>query len=223
MARQLALLDWDVVATARTEGGLAELDDQLRKQGRQATLAPLDLADVEGLNRLGQGIFSRWGRLDMLAHIAAASAQASPVAHIDPKNLRHALEGNVLAAQHVIAMADPLLQMSPKPLAVFALDSAYGAYRGAYRAAKAGVKALAQAYFLENRRGSVRVVAIQPPPMATALRSRSHPGEDHESLMHPDVVAKRFVKAILDREDALTGRQSMKIYKWKNVRNRETG
>ncbi len=223
MARQLAMRGWDVVATARTEGGLAELDDLLRTQGRQATLAPLDLADAEGLQRLGQEIAKRWGRLDMLAHMAAEAAPASPVVHIDEKILRRTLEGNVLAAQRVIAMADPLLRESPKSLAVFALDAAYGAYRGAYRAAKAGVKALAQSYFLENRRGPVRVAAIQPPPMATALRARSHPGEDPDALTQPDVAAEGFVEAILDREDSLEGRESMKVYKWKEVRSRGTG
>src|ERR1700692_609226 len=42
-----------VVAVARTQGGLEELDDEIRKDGGAATLVPLNPRDFEGIARVG--------------------------------------------------------------------------------------------------------------------------------------------------------------------------
>ncbi len=44
-ARALAKAGAHVVAVARTQGGLEELDDEIRKDGGSATLVPLNLTD----------------------------------------------------------------------------------------------------------------------------------------------------------------------------------
>ena len=41
-----------VVATARTVGGLEELDDAIKAEGGTATLVPLELRDTNGISRL---------------------------------------------------------------------------------------------------------------------------------------------------------------------------
>ncbi|MGC2082073.1 MAG: SDR family NAD(P)-dependent oxidoreductase, partial [Bradyrhizobium sp.] len=42
-----------VIAVARTQGGLEELDDEIRKEtGEGATLVPLALTDTDGIARL---------------------------------------------------------------------------------------------------------------------------------------------------------------------------
>ena len=51
-----------VVITARTEGGLTEVDDAIRAEGGSATLLPLDLLDGAGLDMIGPSIFDRFGR-----------------------------------------------------------------------------------------------------------------------------------------------------------------
>lgn len=198
-ARALGLRGWSVVATARTEGGLAELDDELRRQGRSAVLAPLDLASAGGLDRLAQAIRDRWRRLDLLVHMAAAPVAAAPVGHIDAGQLRHAIEGGIVNTQRVIAACDPLLRDASKPLALFALDSRLGTFRGSAMAAKWGMEALVRCYHREMRRGPVRVAGVEPPIMATAMRSRSHPGENTACLADAGSVAERIVASLLDR------------------------
>ena len=49
----LAAAGAHVVAIARTQGGLEELDDEIRKDGGSATLVPLNLTDSDGIARLG--------------------------------------------------------------------------------------------------------------------------------------------------------------------------
>ena len=55
-ARALAKAGAHIVAVARTQGGLEELDDEIRKDGGTATLVPLSLTDVDGIARLGAAL-----------------------------------------------------------------------------------------------------------------------------------------------------------------------
>ena len=65
VALKLAEAGAHIIAVARTQGGLEELDDEIRKLGSTATLVPLDLTDFDGLDRLGAAIHERWGKLDI--------------------------------------------------------------------------------------------------------------------------------------------------------------
>src|SRR5438445_800211 len=58
-ARALAKAGAHVVAVARTQGGLEELDDEIRKDGGSATLVPLNLTDFDGIARLGAALHAR--------------------------------------------------------------------------------------------------------------------------------------------------------------------
>ena len=74
LALQLAEAGAHVVAVARTVGGLEELDDQIKaeraKTGKgEATLVPLDLTDMPGIDRLGGAIHERWGKLIREQHL----------------------------------------------------------------------------------------------------------------------------------------------------------
>ena len=65
-----------VVAVARTQGALEELDDAIRAEGGSATLVPLDLRDGDAIDCLGAAIFERWGVLDGLIGNAGQADQA---------------------------------------------------------------------------------------------------------------------------------------------------
>src|ERR1700759_2798638 len=54
------------VAVARTQGGLEELDDEIRKAGGAATLVPLSLTDFDGVARLGAALHERHGKIDIV-------------------------------------------------------------------------------------------------------------------------------------------------------------
>ena len=73
-ALALAKAGAHIVATARTTGGLEELDDEIRKLGGSATLVPLNLTDFDGIARLGAALYERVGKLDVLASHGLALA-----------------------------------------------------------------------------------------------------------------------------------------------------
>src|SRR5436309_15644417 len=84
-ARALAKAGAHVVALARTQAGLEELDDEIRSDGGSATLVPLNLTDFDGIARLGAALNERHGRLDILVANAGMAAPSSLLAHIDLK------------------------------------------------------------------------------------------------------------------------------------------
>src|SRR5262245_36464952 len=86
-----------VVAVARTQGGLEELDDEIRKDGGSATLVPLSLTDYEGIARLGLALHERHGKLDILVGNAGVPGPSSPLGHVDLKPWQDALAVNATA------------------------------------------------------------------------------------------------------------------------------
>ena len=55
-ARAVAKAGAHVIAVARTQAGLEELDDEIVKDGGSATLVPLNLTDSDGIARLGAAV-----------------------------------------------------------------------------------------------------------------------------------------------------------------------
>src|SRR5215211_6059673 len=82
-ALALAQAGAHVVALARTQGALEELDDAIRERGSSATLGPVNLKDLDALDRLGAAIHERWGKLDILVGNAGVLGEIAPITHID--------------------------------------------------------------------------------------------------------------------------------------------
>jgi NAD(P)-dependent dehydrogenase (short-subunit alcohol dehydrogenase family) len=181
-----------VCALARTVGGLEELDDAVTAAGRQATLIPLDIADDDGLARMGAALHQRFGRVDLWLHTAAYAPHLAPAAHIGETELDTALKVNVRAFQRLVRVIEPLLRLAGAPRALVACDDCAGAkFHGLYGATKAAQSAIARSWAAETA-GRIAVAEILPPPMRTALRARFFPGEDREALARPAEVARRL-------------------------------
>lgn len=188
-----------VIALGRTVGGLEDLDDEITEAGGAATLAPLDLGDDPGLERLGTAIHQRWGRLDILVHCAAEAAPMAPAEHIAASDLDKAIAANFRVVQRLIRIVDPLLKAATAPQAVFMddPDTSGARFYGAYGAAKAAARALALSWAAEQARRGPRIWLAAPPPMPTAIRARSHPGQTRDSLTPCRVVAETLAKKIV--------------------------
>src|SRR3979409_451270 len=154
-ARALAKAGAHIVAVARTQGGLEELDDEIRKDGGSATLVPLNLTDFDGIARLGAALHERHGRLDILVGNAGVAGPSSPLGHIELKPWNDVMAINVTANFQLIRCMEPLLKNSDAGRAVFVTSAAANlalAYVGPYAAAKAAVEALGAGWAPATRR-----------------------------------------------------------------------
>src|SRR6202161_1664039 len=118
-ARALAKQGAHIVAVARTQGGLEELDDDIRKDGGNATLVPLNLTDFDGIARLGAALHERHGKLDILVGNAGVAGPSSPLGYIEMKPWDDVLTVNVTANFQLIRCMEPLLKQSDSGRAVF--------------------------------------------------------------------------------------------------------
>ena len=210
-AEALARAGAHVVITARTAGGLEEVEQRIHEAGGSATIAPLDLTDGDSIGRLAAAISGRWDALDILVLNAAMLGTLTPVPAIDAKEFSKLLTLNVGAQQAMIAAFDPMLRAS-QDARVIAVTSSVGqkprAYWGAYGASKAALETLLLAYADEMKAISkVRVAIVDPGATATTMRARAYPGEDPATLQTPAQVADAIVRLVSDRFDTGTRRR----------------
>ena len=181
-ARALGARGDQIVALARTVGGLEDLADEIEAAGGPTpTLVPLSMTDEGGLQRLCLAIHERWGRLDLALHCAAHAPPLAPAAHLADKDFDQSFEVNVKGTERLIVYLTPLL--GPSGHFVYAADNRAGQpFFGAYGASKAAAEALVRSFAVESENIGPRVTLVHPNPMPTALRARFYPGEDAARL-----------------------------------------
>jgi NAD(P)-dependent dehydrogenase (short-subunit alcohol dehydrogenase family) len=185
-----------IIATARTQGGLEDLDDEIRSFGGETTLVPLDLKQADGIDQLGKIIHDRWGRLDGLLSNAGILGELAPVPHISVKSFEETIVVNLLANFRIIRSMDPLLRASPAGRALFVSSrgaQSRSAFWGLYAASKSGLDAMVQSYAKETEKTDLRVNLLYPGPVRTQMRAKAMPGEDPETLRTPAEIAELLV------------------------------
>src|ERR1700757_5495195 len=195
-AKALAKQGAHIIAVARTQGGLEELDDEIRKDGGSATLVPLSLTDVDGIARLGAALHERHGQLDIFVGNAGTAGPSSPLGHIDMKPWNDVMAVNVTANFQLIRCMEPLLKKSDAGRAVFVTSAASSlalAYLGPYSASKAALEALVRVWANETASTGIRVNLFSPGPIRTRMRATVFPGEDPMTLDTPEQAAELIV------------------------------
>jgi NAD(P)-dependent dehydrogenase (short-subunit alcohol dehydrogenase family) len=199
-AKALAAAGAHVVLTGRDTKGLEGVEEAIFATGGSATIAPVDLAEPDGIARLATAVSQRWDKLDILVINAALLPELSSVADIDQKAWNKAMTVNVLATQALIANFDRLLRASPDGRIV-GLTSTVGQaprpFWAAYASTKAAFEVLLDCHAQEVANISkVRVAIVNPGATRTAMRARAYPGEDPVSVKPPEVVAERIVSLL---------------------------
>jgi NAD(P)-dependent dehydrogenase (short-subunit alcohol dehydrogenase family) len=197
-ALALAKAGAHVVAVARTEGGLTELDDEIRAAtGEPATLVPMDIAQGDGLDQLGLALHQRFARLDVLVHAAAILGPMTPVSHIEPGHWDQVVAVNLTASYRLIRSFEPLLRASEAGRAIFLTSgraSRPKAFWGPYGITKAGLEHMVRTWADELEQTPVRAVLLDPNTMRTAMRAEAMPGEDPATVTPPEEIGPLIVE-----------------------------
>ncbi len=185
------------VLVARTVGGLEEVDDRIKAIGGAATLVPLDVTDGPGIDRLGQALFDRFGRLDVLLGNAAILGTLSPMGHFEPKVFEQVMAVNVTANWRLIRSMDPLLRRSDAGRAIFVTSGASRRiipYWGAYATSKAALDMMVGIYAAEVAHTQVKVNLFNPGPIRTFMRREAFPGEDEAQQIPPEAHGESLIR-----------------------------
>jgi NAD(P)-dependent dehydrogenase (short-subunit alcohol dehydrogenase family) len=192
-ALELAKAGNHVVAAARSEKALTKLDDEiLATTGRNATLIPMDMRDMNGIDRLASALLERFGRLDGLFANAGVLGTLGPLETISPAAFQETLDVNFTSNWRLIRAVHPLLRMSEAGRALFVTSGVVPrprAFWGVYAATKAALETMIACYADETENTPIRVNLFDPGAVRTEMRFKAMPGEDPMTLPTPQDVA----------------------------------
>jgi NAD(P)-dependent dehydrogenase (short-subunit alcohol dehydrogenase family) len=181
-----------VVLAGRKVRPLEALYDELEALGApKPAIYPINLegATPDDHANLANAIEAQCGRLDAIVHAAVHFDGLRPVDQIKPTDWMRTQQVNLNAPFLLTQACLPLLRQRVDAAVVFVLDDPQRvgkAYWGAYGVAKAALGAFASILHEENENGPVRIHALLPAPMRTALRRLAYFGENTLERDLPD-------------------------------------
>jgi len=199
VARAAARAGATVVITGKRKRQLEQLYDAMLAEGlSEPVIHPLDMetATPREYENLAEGLERDFGRLDGIVHTAASFAGLSPIAMHKPDDWLRAMHVNVSAPFALTQACMPLLNQAADSSVVFVLDNPellQRAHWGAYGVSKAALERFAAILHQETDAGPLRVNALLPAPMRTALRRQAYFGEDIMQRPLPDATAAAAV------------------------------
>jgi NAD(P)-dependent dehydrogenase (short-subunit alcohol dehydrogenase family) len=202
IGRAAAIAAADAGATAillgRKVRPLEKLYDAIEARGGRAALYPLDLegATPRDYEEMAQALEREFGRLDGIVHAAAHFAGLQPLAALEPLDWMRTLHVNVSAPFLLTQACMPLLLRAADASVVFVLDEfdrVARAHWGAFGVGKHALAGLVSILHEESDSGPLRVHALLPPPLRTALRRTAYFGENSLELPQPDSIAPALV------------------------------
>ena len=199
VSRAAARAGATVVMTGKRKRQLEQLYDAMLAEGlSEPVIHPLDMetATPRDYENLAEGLERDFGQLDGIVHAAASFAGLSPIAMHKPDDWLRALHVNVSAPFALTQACMPLLNQAVDSAVVFVLDNPdllARAHWGAYGVSKAALERFVAILHQENDAGPLRVNALLPAPMRTALRRQAYFGEDIMQRPLPDATAAAAV------------------------------
>src|SRR5580704_8362945 len=186
-----------VVISGRREEEGKKLVAELRKTGAEAEFVRSDVRREEDVRNLIDKTVERFGRLDIAVNTAGTEGVPGPVTEQTAESYAATFETNVLGT--LLSMKHELRVMLPqKNGSIVNISSTYG-HTGApgasvYSASKHAVEGLTKSAALEAAGTGVRVNAIAPGPIETAMLDRFTKTEERKTGLASTVPLKRVGK-----------------------------
>jgi NAD(P)-dependent dehydrogenase (short-subunit alcohol dehydrogenase family) len=202
----------ELILLARNLRRLKALHEELTAtRGEIALMAQLDLekALAGDYDRIAAAVLERHGRLDGLVHCAGLLGTLTPIEGYDVPTWCRVLHVNLTAPFALTQVLLPALRRSQDASVVFTSSSVGRqgrAYWGAYAVSKFALEGLSQVLADEMRGATtVRVNALNPGPVRTAMRRQAYPSEDLAKLAAPEDVALSYVSLLSGACGGVTG------------------
>lgn len=198
IARAFATRGARLVLTARGEHDLARVAEELSSTTEVLAL-PLDVS--EEAERLVEAAERRFGGVDVLVNNASelGPTPLPALEDLDWREFQHLLRVNVLAPLHLAQLVLPGMRARGAGVVInVSSDAAVEAYAhwGGYGASKAALDHVTRTLATELAGSGVRVYAVDPGNMNTAMYAAAEPDDDHDALPGPEVSAPAFVHLV---------------------------
>src|SRR6266853_333708 len=206
-----------IVAGRHEEAG-QKLVTELHALGTEAEFVRADVRHEDEVRNLVDRTVARFGRLDAAVNTAGTEGQPGPVTGQTPDSYAATFDTNVLGT--LLSMKHELRVMQAQGSgSVVNISSTYGhlGARGAsvYSASKHAVEGLTKSAALEAAASGVRVNAVAPGPIETAMLDRFTGGAERKAGLvagvplqragEPDEIANAIVFLASDKSSFTTG------------------
>jgi len=206
-----------VVSGRKQEAGRA-LEQELRALGAEAEFVQADVRHESDVQKLVDKAVARFGRLDIAVNNAGTEGVRGPITAQDAESYAATFDTNVLGV--LLSMKHELRVMQVQGSGSIVNISSTMGHRGAanaslYTASKHAVEGLTKSAALEAAASGIRVNAIAPGPVETAMLDRFTGGADKTAGMkaavpmnrlgRPEEIADAVTFLASDRAGFITG------------------
>lgn len=207
-----------VTVTGRRGPEGAELAGRLRAFGTEAEFINADVRREDDVRMMIEKTIARFGRLDVAVNNAGTEGSPGPVTDQTPESYASTFDTNVLGV--LLCMKHELRAMQAQGFGSIVNISSTMGSRGAanaslYVASKHAVEGLTKAAALEAASYGVRINAIAPGPVETAMLDRFTGSADRKAGLvagiplrragRPEELADAILFAASDKASFITG------------------
>ena len=207
-----------VVVSGRHDDGGQALVTELRSLGAEAEFVRADVRREDDVRNLVDKTVERFGRLDVAVNNAGTEGQPGPLTEQSAETYAATFDTNVLGT--ILGLKHEMrVMLAQGHGSIVNLSSTMGS-RGAagasmYVASKHAVEGLTKSAALEGAAAGVRVNAVAPGPVETALLARFTGNADRKAgaiagvpakrAGRPEEIAQTIVFLASDKVDYITG------------------
>lgn len=184
-----------IVVCGRRDDAGAAVVGELRELGAEAEFVRADVRHESEVRALVAHAVERFGRLDVAVNNAGTEGKSGPVTEQTPESYAATFDTNVLGT--LLSLKHEMrVMLAQRHGSIINLSSTLGS-RGVagaslYVASKHAVEGLTKAAALEGAAASVRVNAVAPGPVETAMLARFAGGVDKRAALAAGVPARRL-------------------------------
>jgi len=171
------------------------------------TAMALDFSDATAVQATVDQIISRFGKIDVLAHIIGGFA-AGAIGEMDDKTWTQMLDLNLISAFHALRAVIPPMRKAKygRIVAVGSLTATEPrAGLGAYVVSKTALTTLVQTIALENADANITANVVLPATMDTPANRASLPTADFSKWLKPEDVASLILTLAEENSGLITG------------------
>ena len=188
-----------VMASARREGRLNELRDQLAEEGREVAIQAADATDPVAMNRLAAATLEAFGQIDIVVYATGTNTPDRALSRLTPP-VWDMMIGVILYGAYYATQAVLPHMRERKSGLIFYLSSrsavAPDESGAAYQAAKRGLAGLAHAVRVEEKDNGIRTCIVCPGLTDTEILEKRLVKPSAETLakaLRPEDIAELVV------------------------------
>jgi NAD(P)-dependent dehydrogenase (short-subunit alcohol dehydrogenase family) len=187
-----------VAVGARRDDAGKELVAELRSYGSEAEFILADVRREDDVRALVDKTVARFGRLDVAVNAAGSEGQPGPIADQTAESYAATFDTNVLGV--ILSMKHEVRVMQEQGAgSIINISSTYG-HKGTaatplYAGSKHAVEGITKSVALETAKSGVRVNAVAPGPIDTALLARFTGTPENKAALTATVPMGRLGRA----------------------------